>query len=140
MFEWWAAAPAAGAVAVPARACGAARARAGASMSGPYLLLYTYLDTRFADTVVLTFAQIEDVLGFALPAQARLQPEWWTDATDQRGGAASLGFVDARPTDRRPEPDRPDRLVRARVLSRPTHAVALREAAPGARWPAPARN
>jgi hypothetical protein len=53
----------------------------GRDMSGPYLLLYTYLDTRFADTVVLTFAQIEDVLGFALPAQARLQPEWWTDAT-----------------------------------------------------------
>jgi hypothetical protein len=53
----------------------------GRDMSGPYLLLHTYLDTRFADTVVLTFAQIEDVLGFALPAQARLQPEWWTDAT-----------------------------------------------------------
>jgi len=50
-------------------------------MSGPYQLLYTYLDTRFADTVVLTFAQIEDVLGFALPAQARLQTEWWTDST-----------------------------------------------------------
>ena len=50
-------------------------------MSGPYLLLYTYLDTRFADTVVLTFAQIEDLVGFALPAQARVQPEWWTDAT-----------------------------------------------------------
>jgi hypothetical protein len=53
----------------------------GRAMSGPYLLLYTYLDTRFADTVVLTFAQIEDVIGFALPAQARLQREWWTDAT-----------------------------------------------------------
>ena len=32
-------------------------------------------------TVVLTFAQIEDVLGFALPAQARVQREWWTDAS-----------------------------------------------------------
>jgi hypothetical protein len=56
------------------------RAR-GRDMSGPYLLLHSYLDNRFADTVVLTFAQIEDLLGFALPAQARLQPEWWTDAT-----------------------------------------------------------
>jgi len=55
------------------------------AMSGPYLLLYTYLDTRFADTVVLTFAQIEDVLGFALPAQARLQAAWWT--ADADGGA-----------------------------------------------------
>jgi hypothetical protein len=53
----------------------------GRGMSGPYLLLHTYLDNRFADTVVLTFAQIEDVLGFALPAPARLQLEWWTEAS-----------------------------------------------------------
>jgi hypothetical protein len=47
-----------------------------------YLSLHKYLDERFADTVVLTFAQIEDLLGFALPDLARLQPEWWanTDA------------------------------------------------------------
>ena len=49
-------------------------------MVGTYLLLYKYLDQRYADTVVLTFAQVEDVLGFALPAQARQQAEWWTDA------------------------------------------------------------
>jgi hypothetical protein len=55
------------------------------AMSGPYLLLYTYLDTRFADTVVLTFAQVEDLLGFALPAQARLRAAWWT--ADADGGA-----------------------------------------------------
>jgi hypothetical protein len=58
---------------------GAVKPRA---MSGPYLLLYTYLDARFADTVVLTFAQIEDLLGFALPPQARVQTAWWTDAAD----------------------------------------------------------
>jgi len=49
-------------------------------MSGTYLLLYKYLENRYADTVVLTFAQIEDLLGFTLPEQARLQREWWTDA------------------------------------------------------------
>ena len=53
----------------------------GRRMSGPYVLLHTYLDNRFADTVVLTFAQIEDVLGFALPAQARLEQNWWTSAS-----------------------------------------------------------
>jgi hypothetical protein len=53
----------------------------GRAISGPYLLLHTYLDRRFADTVVLTFAQIEDVLGFALPASARVDAEWWTDAS-----------------------------------------------------------
>ncbi|HEX4684103.1 MAG TPA: hypothetical protein VH277_15410 [Gemmatimonadaceae bacterium] len=48
-------------------------------MSGPYLLLHTYLDQRFADTVVLTFAQIEDVIGAPLPGPARLESAWWTD-------------------------------------------------------------
>jgi hypothetical protein len=40
--------------------------------------LFTYLDRRFADVVVLTFGQIEDLVGFSLPAPARLQGEWWT--------------------------------------------------------------
>ncbi len=52
------------------------------TFSGPYLLLHTYLDRRFADTVVLTFAQVEDVLGFALPAAACLHTEWWTDPSE----------------------------------------------------------
>jgi hypothetical protein len=45
-------------------------------------LLYKYLDERYADTVVLTFAQVEDVLGFALPALARQQTTWWTETPD----------------------------------------------------------
>ncbi len=56
-------------------------------MSGPYLLLYTYLDQRYADTLVLTFAQIEDLLGFTLPDAARLRREWWTDAANDAGGS-----------------------------------------------------
>lgn len=51
----------------------------GRAMSGKYLLLYKYLENRYANRVVLTFAEIEDLLGFALPGQARLQREWWTD-------------------------------------------------------------
>ena len=47
-------------------------------MSGKYLLLFNYLDARYANKVVLTFAEIEDLLGFALPARARLHQEWWT--------------------------------------------------------------
>ncbi len=47
------------------------------AMSGQYLPLYTYLERRFAGTVVLTVAQIEDILGFALPAGARLDLQWW---------------------------------------------------------------
>jgi hypothetical protein len=33
---------------------------------------------RYADSVVLTFAQIEDLLGGALPDTARARHEWWT--------------------------------------------------------------
>jgi hypothetical protein len=44
-----------------------------------YLPLYTYLEHRYASIVVLTFDQMEALLGFALPDAARLQPEWWTD-------------------------------------------------------------
>ena len=49
-------------------------------MSGTYLSLYQYLENRYANTVVLTFAEIEDLLGFTLPDLARLQQEWWTNA------------------------------------------------------------
>lgn len=55
-------------------------------MSGKYALLYKYLDDRFADTVVLTFAEIEDLLGFSLPDQARLTQEWWTDRDASAAG------------------------------------------------------
>ena len=51
----------------------------GRVMVGQYLLLYRYLANRYANTVVLTFAEIEDLLGFALPEQARLEREWWTN-------------------------------------------------------------
>jgi hypothetical protein len=44
-----------------------------------YLSLHKYLDDRYANTVVLTFAEIEDLLGFALPERARVQPEWWAN-------------------------------------------------------------
>jgi len=48
------------------------------AMSGKYLSLYKYLNGRYANVVVLTFAEIEDLLGFSLPALARLSEEWWT--------------------------------------------------------------
>ena len=54
--------------------------RHGREMSGTYRLLYEHLERRYADTVVLTFAQVEDVLGFALPDRARSDREWWTAA------------------------------------------------------------
>ena len=46
--------------------------------SGKSAPLHKYLDDRYADTVVLTFAEIEDLAGFALPDMARLSNDWWT--------------------------------------------------------------
>jgi hypothetical protein len=48
-------------------------------ISGKYRSLYEHLQNRYADTVVLTFSQIESLLGFALPDQARLSQQWWTN-------------------------------------------------------------
>src|SRR5436309_9734430 len=56
-------------------------------MSGKYLLLYKYLQNRYADTVVLTFGQIESLIGFALPEQARLNQQWWSNAQPTTAGS-----------------------------------------------------
>ena len=61
-------------------------------MSGKYLLLYKYLHDRYADTVVLTFGQIESLLGFALPDQARVNQQWWTNAVVT---AAEINYSDS---------------------------------------------
>ena len=67
--------------------------------AGEYELLYKYLRDRYANRVVLTFAEIEDLLGFALPGQARLHREWWTDAeTDVAGSPHSDSWILARRT------------------------------------------
>jgi len=47
----------------------------GSGRSAP---LHKYLDDRYADAVVLTFSEIEDLAGFALPDLARLSSDWWT--------------------------------------------------------------
>jgi len=45
-----------------------------------YRGLHKYLRDRFADTVVLTFSEIEDLLGWSLPDAAREEAEWWANA------------------------------------------------------------
>lgn len=42
-----------------------------------YQSLHDYLAHRYASIVVLTFEQMETLLGFALPAPARTGREWW---------------------------------------------------------------
>ena len=47
-------------------------------VGGKYRPLYTYLENRYATTVVLTLSEIEDILGFTLPPGARTDGAWWT--------------------------------------------------------------
>lgn len=49
--------------------------------AGTYQPLHEYLQNRHADMVVLTLEQIEDLLGFPLPAPARSDQSWWADTT-----------------------------------------------------------
>jgi hypothetical protein len=56
------------------------RREAACNKAGKYQCLYEYLENRYANTVVLTFAQIEDLLGFTLPDPARNDQDWWAIA------------------------------------------------------------
>ena len=65
-----------------------------------YLPLFTYLDRRYAATVVLTFEQIEALLGFAPPSPAFADAEWWTDpgeANDRHTAAWTAAHRSAAP-------------------------------------------
>jgi hypothetical protein len=55
-------------------------------MSQAYLSLHRYLANRFSDVVVLTFAQVEDLLGSPLPAPAKQDPAWWSSDDDRNFG------------------------------------------------------
>ena len=58
---------------------------AGDANAGEYHGLYKYLRDRYANRIVLTFEEIESLLGFPLPEPARVQMGWWD-------GAAAVGL------------------------------------------------
>jgi hypothetical protein len=66
-----------------------------AGTKGEYWALQKYLRDRFADAVVLTFGQIEDLLGARLPDAARSQSWWAGPAPDATPSAQSHAWTDA---------------------------------------------
>ena len=58
-----------------------------------YAPLHEYLANRFADSVVLTFGQLEDLLGSALPDSARVQYEWWTSTDRDSKSSCSDAWI-----------------------------------------------
>ena len=65
---------------------------------GNYEPLYKYLENRYATVVVLTLAEIEDILGFALPAAARTDHAWWTVSDPGRAAAYADAWKSASRT------------------------------------------
>ena len=47
-----------------------------------------YLEHRYADMVILTFGQIEDLLGSRLPDRARVDAGWWAGGEPDAAGYA----------------------------------------------------
>ena len=60
--------------------------------AGEYERLHAYLRDRYANRVVLTFAEIEDLLGFTLPGLARDDLAWW-DGGDFDGAPSTQSFA-----------------------------------------------
>ena len=54
-----------------------------------YRALYTYLEHRYASVVVLTLEQTDALLGFALPAPARTERNWWTRTVEMQTHSAA---------------------------------------------------
>ena len=63
-----------------------------------YAGLHVYLKGRFADNLVLTFDQIEDLNGFPLPAPARLHVEWWATGNESPASPQSGAWTQANRT------------------------------------------
>ena len=59
---------------------------------GEYKFLHKYLRDRFANRVVLTFGEIEDLLGFSLPDPARVHLAWW-DGGDFGSAPSTQSFA-----------------------------------------------
>jgi hypothetical protein len=65
-----------------------------ARVAHPLSGLYDYRSGRYADRVVLTFSDIEDLIGGPLPELANRE-EWWRTATDGSPSSQSPTWTEA---------------------------------------------
>jgi hypothetical protein len=63
-----------------------------------YLPLHKYLDGRYADTVVLTFSEIEDLIGITLPDIAHSDKSWWDNGDEGASSPQSQSWTRANRT------------------------------------------
>jgi hypothetical protein len=88
-------------------------ARPPARVSTPYSSLNAYLEHRYVSSVVLTFDQIESLLGFSLPAPASTEREWWTSPTGEIDGHTEAWTLTGRTAT-------PNLFARTVAFNRPT--------------------
>jgi hypothetical protein len=93
LFGWMSSRSRAVALGLERGSAAPAAARAALEVSPEYAGLHRYLDDRYASLAVLTFEQIESLLGFPLPAAARTEETWWT-----RPGPHTAAWEKARRT------------------------------------------
>ena len=58
-----------------------------------YNVLASFLKTQLTGRVAVTFAEVEEALGFALPASAYAHPAWWSN--DPTGHSQARAWLDA---------------------------------------------
>ena len=63
-----------------------------------YAGLHVYLKGRYADNLVLTFDQIEDLNGVPLPPAARLRADWWETNDPPEASPQSCAWTQAHRT------------------------------------------
>ena len=63
------------------------------SLGNKYQALYLYLRQRHEDTVTLSFAEIEAMVGGPLPPSARVQRAWWSNRS--RGAVQAVSWMNA---------------------------------------------
>ena len=77
-FDWMSSRTRTVALGLEGRSTAPPAARDGTDVPPEYAGLHRYLHDRYASLVVLTFEQIESLLGFPLPGAARTELTWWT--------------------------------------------------------------
>ena len=72
-----------------------------AAARGKYAPLYRHLSTRAGSRWRTTFSEVEKILGFELPASARLYRPWWANQKKDAGHSHALAWQAAGWTTRK---------------------------------------
>lgn len=109
------------------------------AVRGKYQRLYTHLRALQAREWRTSFREIESVIGFDLPASARLHRPWWANQSRGNGHSQSLAWDVAGWETTEVDMDAETLLLRRRKHPQARHRLSLDEVWPvhsAAVWPA----